>query len=104
MSTPSQNELEAVAALPKQAGRLKTPAKQRIVHSCNFRSAGRLSNEDARSLSALHETFALHLAATLDTYLGTAVEVKLETVDQLSNPMIATVGPPRKPRRLPDTP
>jgi flagellar motor switch protein FliM len=83
LSTPSQNELEAVAALPKQSARPKTPAKQRIVHACNFRSAGRLSNEDARSLSALHETFALHLAATLDTYLGTAVEVKLETVDQL---------------------
>jgi flagellar motor switch protein FliM len=83
LSTPSENELEAAAALSKQATRQKAVAKQRIVHPCNFRSAGRLSNEDARSLSAMHETFALHLAATLDNYLGTAVEVKLETVDQL---------------------
>ncbi len=84
MSTPSQNEVETAAGIDEdiRASR-RAAAKQRIVHPCNFRSAGRLSNEDARSLSAMHETFALHLTATLDNYLGTAVEVKLETVDQL---------------------
>jgi flagellar motor switch protein FliM len=83
LSTPSQNEVETAAGLTKTSGHPKTAAKQRIVHPCNFRSAGRLSNEDARTLSAMHETFALHLTATLDNFLGTAVEVKLETVDQL---------------------
>jgi flagellar motor switch protein FliM len=34
-------------------------------------------------LKALHETFALRLASTLDAYLGTGVEIKLETLDQL---------------------
>jgi flagellar motor switch protein FliM len=57
---------------------------QPTVTSCNFRSAGRLSNENARSLTAIHETFAHHLASALDAYLGTTVEVKLKGLDQLS--------------------
>jgi flagellar motor switch protein FliM len=61
----------------------KPGTKSRTIHVCNFRSAGRLSNENARSLSAIHEIFARHLATSLDAYLGTDVEVKLETLDQL---------------------
>jgi flagellar motor switch protein FliM len=83
LSTPSQTELEPAATSPKQSASQKTPIKQRTVHPCNFRTAGRLSNEHARLLSALHETFALRLASTLDAYLGTGVEIKLETLDQL---------------------
>ena len=56
---------------------------QRSVYSCNFRSAGRLSNENARSLTAIHETLARQLASALDAYLGTSVEVKLTSVDQM---------------------
>jgi flagellar motor switch protein FliM len=58
--------------------------EQSIVTSCNFRSAGRLSNENARSLTAIHETFAHHLGSALDAYLGTGVEVKLGALDQLA--------------------
>jgi flagellar motor switch protein FliM len=57
--------------------------KQRTIVSCNFRSAGRLSNENARSLTAIHETFARHLASTLDAYLGTGLDVKLRGIEQL---------------------
>ncbi len=52
------------------------------MHSCNFRSAGRLSNEDARSLSAIHDAFARQLAIALDAQLATNLEVKLKTLDQ----------------------
>lgn len=83
MSTPNQDSLETAAATHTKPAAQKGPAKPRTVHTCNFRSAGRLSNEDARSLTAIHETFAVHLAGALDTYLRTAVEVKLETLDQL---------------------
>jgi flagellar motor switch protein FliM len=85
VNTPSQTQPETAVAAAKQGAPSKsgTAKQQRVVHSCNFRSAGRLSNEDARTLTALHETFAFHLAGALDTYLGTAVEVKLETLDQL---------------------
>jgi flagellar motor switch protein FliM len=73
-----------------EAGKAMNPApskkeevKQRSIHACNFRSAGRLSNENARSLTAIHETFARQLASALDVYLGTGLEVKLQTLDQL---------------------
>ncbi len=56
---------------------------QRVVTRCNFRSAGRLSNENARSLTSIHETFANHLANALDVYLGTGLELKVGTLDQL---------------------
>jgi flagellar motor switch protein FliM len=58
-------------------------ARQKTVHNCNFRSAGRLSNENARSLTSIHETFARLLASSLDAYLGTGLEVKLSALDQL---------------------
>jgi flagellar motor switch protein FliM len=69
-------------------------AKPRSVYPCNFRSAGRLSNENARLLTGVHETFARHLGSTLDVYLGTALEVKLQVVDQLpSKEHIAGIPP-----------
>jgi flagellar motor switch protein FliM len=58
-------------------------AKQRSVVNCNFRSAGRLSNENARSLTAIHETFARYLGNALDTYVGTTLEVKLKGLEQI---------------------
>jgi flagellar motor switch protein FliM len=79
---PNQDTETLLETQQKPASQ-KAPAKQRTVHSCNFRSAGRLSNEDARALRAIHETFAFHLSGALDTYLGTGVEVKLEALDQL---------------------
>jgi flagellar motor switch protein FliM len=72
----------------------QNPAKQRTVYSCNFRSAGRLSNENARSLTSIHETFARHVASALDAYLGTGLEVKLSTLDQLPiKDHIAAISP-----------
>jgi flagellar motor switch protein FliM len=57
--------------------------KERTVVNCNFRSAGRLSNENARALTVIHETFARHLVSALDVYLGTGLEVKLKGLDQI---------------------
>ncbi len=72
---------------PGKSGGLPTrpvPGAPRNVHPCNFRSAGRLSNENARALSGLHETLARNLMNSLDVYLGTGLEVKLGSLDQLS--------------------
>jgi flagellar motor switch protein FliM len=52
------------------------------VMPCNFRSAGRLSNESARTLTTLHETLARNLTNSLDVYLGTGLEVRLVTLEQ----------------------
>jgi flagellar motor switch protein FliM len=82
LSTPSQSTAEQLKPGSKEPASPKPASKQRIVHVCNFRSAGRLSNEDARSLHAVHETFALHLGGVLDSYIGTEIEVKLDTLDQ----------------------
>jgi flagellar motor switch protein FliM len=82
LTTHSQNMAEELKPASKPPAAAKMTPKQRIVQVCNFRSAGRLSNEDARSLHAVHETFALHLGGVLDSYIGTGVEVKLESLDQ----------------------
>lgn len=82
MSTPSQEtSSEAMSSMP--VGQRK-PHRQRTIHSCNFRSAGRLSNEDARTLTTLHEGFVQHVSSALDAYLGTNCEVKLDGLDQLT--------------------
>lgn len=54
------------------------------VSPCNFRSAGRLSNESARSLRTLHEVLARNLTNSLDVYLGTGLEVRMVSLEQLA--------------------
>lgn len=54
------------------------------VKPCNFRSAGQLSNESARTLTTLHEALARNLNNSLDVYLGTGLEVRLIRLNQLS--------------------
>ena len=72
---PDQEQVN-VAANKEQSG------NQRSIVKCNFRSAGRLSNENARSLTAIHETFARYVGNALDTYVGTTLEVKLNGLEQ----------------------
>ena len=68
----------------KELRKAKPRPEQRLVQPCNFRSAGRLSNESARALTTLHESLARNLMNTLDVYLGTALEVKLTALEQLT--------------------
>lgn len=51
---------------------------------CNFRSAGRLSNESARTLTSLHEVVARYLTNSLDVYLGTGLEIRLASLEQFA--------------------
>jgi flagellar motor switch protein FliM len=60
------------------------PVKTKQVHNCNFRLAGRLSNEDARAVIAIHEIFARHATEALEAYVGAGVEVKFGTLNQLA--------------------
>jgi len=80
----TQQAVDSAAAEPQQAAPRRGSVKPRSVHPCNFRSAGRLSNENARALTTLHETFARHLSIALANYLGRDLKVKLLTVDQMS--------------------
>jgi flagellar motor switch protein FliM len=58
--------------------------RARNIHSCNFRYAGRLSNENARALTALHEKFALNVTNSLEVYLGTSIRLKMLSLEQLA--------------------
>jgi flagellar motor switch protein FliM len=58
--------------------------KARTIHSCNFRYAGRLSNENARALTSLHEKFALNVTNSLEAYLGTSIRLKMVSLEQLA--------------------
>jgi flagellar motor switch protein FliM len=58
--------------------------KQRTIHSCNFRYAGRLSNENARAMTALHEKFALNVTTSLELYLGASLHLKLVSLEQMA--------------------
>lgn len=60
-------------------------SREPVVLACNFRSAGRLSNDSARHLRLLHETFARNLSHSLDLFLGSPVEIKLVRVDQIGS-------------------
>jgi flagellar motor switch protein FliM len=59
-------------------------SKARSIHSCNFRYAGRLSNENARALTSLHEKFALNVTNSLEVYLGTSIRLKMVSLEQLA--------------------
>jgi flagellar motor switch protein FliM len=58
--------------------------KTRTIHSCNFRYAGRLSNENARALTSLHEKFAVNVTNSLEVYLGTSIRLKMMSLEQLT--------------------
>jgi flagellar motor switch protein FliM len=59
--------------------------KSRTIHSCNFRYAGRLSNENARALTALHEKFAVNVTNSLELYLGTSLRLKMLSLEQMAS-------------------
>jgi flagellar motor switch protein FliM len=78
----------------KSATRGTERPKPRTVHSCNFRYAGRLSNENARALTTLNEKFADNVATSLALYLGTSIELKLVSLEQMAiQDYIAGMGP-----------
>ena len=66
------------------AAAMQQQARTRIVRSCNFRYAGRLSNENARFLTALHQKFALNVTTALELYLGAALRLTPVSLEQLA--------------------
>ncbi len=68
----------------KAAAGAEQSAKPRTIHACNFRYAGRLSNENARALTSLNERFATNVATSLELHLGTTVQMKLLSLEQMA--------------------
>lgn len=78
-----------MTALPGSDGPLITATqsvqqKPRTIQSCNFRYAGRLSNENVRMLTALHEKFAINATNSLELFLGASLKLKLAALEQMS--------------------
>ena len=78
----SEDQVQASNAGPTQAAMAGPNSHERSIQACNFRAAGRISNENARLLTEIHEAFAHRLANAMDAYLGTGIEVKLQSLEQ----------------------
>jgi flagellar motor switch protein FliM len=56
-----------------------------VILACNFRSAGRLSNDSLRHLRNMHDSFARNLVHSLDLFLGSPLSLKLSGVEQITS-------------------
>src|ERR1700759_739985 len=74
MSEKDQAVPASTTAVVEEAGH--------VVHSCNFRYAGRLSNENARTLTTLQEKLALNVSNALQVYLGAELRLKFVSLEQ----------------------
>lgn len=52
------------------------------IQSCDFRYAGRLSKDNAGALSGMFERFAAGASNALEAYLGTAMRLRLTSIEQ----------------------
>lgn len=84
MGELNQQQVESTVQESRPAKTQNGGKMQRSIYPCNFRSAGRLSNEHARALNAIHDTFARHLASSMEAYLGTNLKIKLLMLDQIT--------------------
>lgn len=82
----TQEEIDALfrAAQGRNAESANAPAAERTLTPCNFRQSARISKEQLRSVSLLHELFARNLTHSLGAYLRLAFEVNLVSAEQLN--------------------
>jgi len=82
----TQEEIDALfrAAQGRAAEAPKPAAEERTLTACNFRQSARISKEQLRSVSQLHELFARNLTHSLGAYLRLAFEVNLVSAEQLN--------------------
>jgi flagellar motor switch protein FliM len=81
----SQEEIDALlrASRAPSAREQKANTAAKFVR-CNFRQAGQVSKDQVRSVSALHDTFALHVTNSLSAYLRVGMDVNLISVEQIA--------------------
>ena len=80
---PNRSRVRNTSA-EKRGTKPEVTSVARSVHSCNFRTAGRISNEDARIMTELHERVAQSVSHALDIYLGKSAEIAFTALDQQS--------------------
>ncbi|MGA9937323.1 MAG: FliM/FliN family flagellar motor switch protein [Candidatus Acidiferrales bacterium] len=81
----SQEEIDALLRASRNPSdkESKAPIATKYVR-CNFRQAGQVSKEQIRSVSTLHETFALHVTNSLSAYLRVGMDVNVISVEQIA--------------------
>jgi len=82
----TQEEIDALfrTAQGRMAEKAKPVPVSRAYTPWNFRQSARISKEQLRSVSQLHENFARSLTHSLGAYLRLAFEVNLVSAEQLS--------------------
>jgi flagellar motor switch protein FliM len=82
----TQEEIDALfrAAQGQMVEKPKPTTGGRSLAACNFRQSARISKEQLRSVSQLHELFARNLTHSLGAYLRLAFEVNLVSAEQLN--------------------
>lgn len=78
-----QDEIDSLfrAARGERPG--PAPKRQRQLERCDFRKAGQITREQARSVGSLVERFARNLGHTLGAYLRSRLELSLVSIEQL---------------------
>ena len=82
----TQEEIDTLfrATQGRAAEKPKASEDERTLTACNFRQSARISKEQLRSVSQLHEVFARNLTHSLGAYLRLAFEVNLVSAEQLN--------------------
>jgi len=80
----SQSEIDAIVNATRRGNAAVPLEPQKMVQTCNFRTASQLSNEHARAISALHESFARNVAHSLGAYLRVTFSMALSSLEQLT--------------------
>jgi flagellar motor switch protein FliM len=82
----TQEEIDALfrAAQGRPTEKPIAGTEERTLTAANFRQSARISKEQLRSVSQLHELFARNLTHSLGAYLRLAFEVNLVSAEQLN--------------------
>ena len=79
----SQNEIDSLFAAAQPKRKSELTAQSKSVERCDLSKSKALSAELVRAVNTLHESFARRLSDSLGTYLRTACEMSLISVEQL---------------------
>src|SRR5258708_35880159 len=80
----NQEEIDALFKRARGGKPTGEGAGARVITPCDFRSAGQITKEQLRLLTALHETFARNLSHALGAYLRIGLEMAVVSVEQLT--------------------
>ncbi|HTW23265.1 MAG TPA: FliM/FliN family flagellar motor switch protein [Candidatus Baltobacteraceae bacterium] len=81
----SQEEIDALLKKSRTPSDKESKAQNAAKYvRCNFRQAGQVTKEQVRSVSTLHESFALRATNSLGAYLRIGMDVNVISVEQIA--------------------